>query len=526
VVPRYLRRPLSPDEARAALRQKLARREGDFLYLARKVIYPRPNHPLRRLLTIAGCEYGDLVRLLGQQGLEGALAVLFRRGVYLTIDEFKRGRPVVRGSSSFVVEPGELLNPLNGRHLPIATGGSRGAPTPASADLWQERAYAVGRCLYFDAVGATAPRFAVWDVPGSLPLQTLLLYAAAGARPTRWFTQVDTTAPGLDARYRWSGQLFYWGSLLGGVRMPRPQAVPLSDPRPIVRWLATTLEAGQTPVLRVTASAAVRVCEAALAASQDLSGARFMLGSEPATPARLAAIRRTGASAASVYGSMDAGFIGEPCAAPRVDDEMHLREDLLGVIQVGDGASAESGLSPTTLLFTSLRPRAVYLLVNVSMGDQAELYPARCGCQLARDGLTRHLRAVRSFEKLNAGGMTLLDVDVIRVLEEVLPSRFGGGPLDYQLLEALDGDGRAALRLLIHPRVGSLDPAAVVDVFLASLRGDGAERVRELLWRQGETVRVERSAPRLTGAGKVLHLHQERAGRIGRVSGLSHQPIA
>jgi hypothetical protein len=65
--------------------------------------------------------------------------------------------------------------------------------------------------------------------------------------------------------------------------------------------------------------------------------------------------------------------------------------------------------------------------------------------------------------------------------------------------------------LLIHPAVGPLDPAAVVDVFLAALAGSGAERVRELLWRQGEMFRVERVAPRPTPAGRVLHLHQERA---------------
>jgi hypothetical protein len=67
---------------------------------------------------------------------------------------------------------------------------------------------------------------------------------------------------------------------------------------------------------------------------------------------------------------------------------------------------------------------------------------------------------------------------------------------------------------VVHPGVGPLDPGAVVDAFLAALAGDGAERVRELLWRQGEVLRVERARPRLTPAGKVLHLHQERAPRV------------
>ena len=37
--------------------------------------------------------------------------------------------------------------------------------------------------------------------------------------------------------------------------------------------------------------------------------------------------------------------------------------------------------------------------------------------------------------------MTFLDSDVIRVLEEVLPARFGGGPTDFQLVEQEDDDG-------------------------------------------------------------------------------------
>src|SRR6476660_3137195 len=87
-LPRYLRRPLTPDEARREMRQMLATRAADFLYLARRVIYPRPDHPLLRLLTISGCEYGDLAGLVGKAGLEGALSELYRRGVYLTVEEF------------------------------------------------------------------------------------------------------------------------------------------------------------------------------------------------------------------------------------------------------------------------------------------------------------------------------------------------------------------------------------------------------------------------------------------------------
>jgi hypothetical protein len=193
---------------------------------------------------------------------------------------------------------------------------------------------------------------------------------------------------------------------------------------------------------------------------------------------------------------------------------MHLLDDVVATIQPGDDAAGRRGLAPNTLLCTTLRWRAPFLFLNVSMGDQAEIIPARCGCPLQRAGWPRQIHSVRSYEQLNAGGMLLLDLDVIRVLEETLPAHFGGGPLDYQLLESVDGDGRSALRLLVHPRLGPLDPTSVVDVFLAALTGDGSDRVRELQWRQGEMLSVERSVPPLTPAGKVLHLHQERAATV------------
>ena len=128
---------------------------------------------------------------------------------------------------------------------------------------------------------------------------------------------------------------------------------------------------------------------------------------------------------------------------------------------------------------------------------------------MERLGWRWHLERVRSFEKLTAGGVTLLDVDVIRVLEETLPARFGGEPTDYQLVERSDGEtDRPALRLRIHPRVGSIDDRAVIDAFLDAIGGgDGGERLMGLQWRRAGVLAVEREPPARTGSGKILHLH-------------------
>jgi hypothetical protein len=147
------------------------------------------------------------------------------------------------------------------------------------------------------------------------------------------------------------------------------------------------------------------------------------------------------------------------------------------------------------------------------MGDQAVVERRRCGCPLESLGWTTHLHSIRSFEKLTAGGMTFLDTDVIRVLEEVLPGRFGGSPAHYQLLEEEGADGRPRLRLLVHPAVGPLDSTAVAEAFLTALGdGPGAARAMGLHWRHASYLGVERRVPLTTPAAKILHLHVQQRG--------------
>jgi hypothetical protein len=187
---------------------------------------------------------------------------------------------------------------------------------------------------------------------------------------------------------------------------------------------------------------------------------------------------------------------------------VHLWDDLLAVIQPDPPAPA-AGLPADTLLFTSLRATAPLLLLNVSLGDRGVLGPRACGCPLEAGGWTRHLHTIRSFEKLTAGGMTFLDVDVVRVLEDVLPARFGGDATDYQLVEHAGGS-TARLALRVHPRVGPLDPALVTAVFLAALgAGSPTARLMQAAWGEAGLVAVERRPPATTGAGKILHVHTD-----------------
>ena len=511
---RLLRDPVTPSRARRVLADRFRQREADFLQAIRAVLESESAGPYARLLRSARCEYGDVARLVHRDGLDGTLRTLACHGVYLTVEEFKGRRAVVRGDLAFEVAPSR---PQRSRAAGIAaqTSGSRGRRTTVTIDMATIGAWAVDACLDYEARGGLDWVHARWTVPGGDSVAFLLLFAAFGATPARWFSPLDPAAGGLHPRYRWSARILPWAARLAGTRLPHPESAPLDDPEPVAAWLAAVRRQGRTPHLVTYVSSAVRVCEAALARGLDIRGTRFSVTGEPVTAARLAAVRRAGAEAAPYYGSVDAGLIGAGCLSPVAPDEVHVHDDLVTLVQP-DQADRASGLRPTHLLVSSFRPGSA-LLLNVSLGDEGVLETRRCGCPLEAVGWTRHLHTVRSFEKLTAGGMTLLDCDVVRVLEEELPRRFGGGPTDYQLVEEEASGGEPRLRLVVDPRVGALRPDAVVDTFLGAIaRSDGAERVMSLHWRQGGYLRVQRARPLLTDSGKILHLHRRPGAPASR----------
>ena len=511
-LPRFLRSPVSLAEARDELDRRLARREADFLALLGPV-YAQPDHPYHRLLREAGCQLGDVEALVARAGLEGALHTLYRQGVYLTSDELKGRRPVVRGTTTFEVDPGRLRRAARGGQFRIQSSGSRGVPTTVLTDLASVRDHAVDMLLCLDASGQRESVHAVWGVPGSAAMSQVLRLASCGSPPARWFSQVDPSAPGLHPRYRWGARIMRWGSRLAGIPLPKPEYAPVENCLVIARWIADVARAGRKVQIWTFASSAVLLCQAARRAGIDLAGAQLTTGGEPTTEARRATVREAGAVLLPRYGANEAGPIAFGCLAPVAADEVHVLGDLHGVIQPGEG-HARPDLPPQALLLSSLRSTARLMLLNVSSGDQGILAERPCGCLLERLGWTTHLHAVRSFEKLTAAGMSFADAYLVRVLEEVLPARFGGGPADYQLIEEEAADGRPRLRLLVHPDIGPVDLDAVREVFLAAAsRGSGVERVMGLAWREAALVRVERCPPERTPVGKILHLRTPRAAR-------------
>ena len=511
-LPFFLRRPISIRDAEQVIELRLRDRENLFLDLVRRTIYGFPQSPYRRLLDWAGCEAGDLKNLVSKEGVEGALTALYRQGVCLTIDEFKGRKPVVRGSANFEFHPHLFQNPILSHHLRIRTSGSRNPGIPVPVNFAYIRSRCINALLGLTAQGGIKWLHALWGIPGGSALIHLLEFSGFGVHPARWFSQVDPASHGLHARYLWSAKAARWASFLAGVPLPRIQHAPACDPGLVLNWIIETLRSGRVPHLLSYVSSVVRLCQAAKGAGAEIKGARFTVIGEPVTPERLAIIRQAGAEAFPRYGSAECGTIGYACLAPDAPDEVHFLHDRLALIQE-DLGNERRRVPARTLFISTLDPATPFILLNVSLGDQAVVLKRNCGCPLQNDGWTTHLHSIRSNEKLTSGGMSFLDTDIIRILEKVLPDRFGGGPTHYQLTEDIDQNGLSTLELRVHPAVGPVESKAVAETFFAAIGSNsggpsnGIERIIEHVWRDGGLLRVVQSPPLSTNSGKILHFH-------------------
>jgi hypothetical protein len=280
----------------------------------------------------------------------------------------------------------------------------------------------------------------------------------------------------------------------------------------VARWAIATRQARGACLIRAHVSVALRVSLAALENGWDLTGVTFMSGGEPPTPAKVKKITASGAGWLPVYISSDVGCIGAGCARPVDGNDLHLFKDGVAVIQSPRQVPGYD--TPIqAFCFTTLFPTAPKILLNVESDDYGVMESRHCGCPLEACGFTEHLRNVRSFSKLTGEGVTLVGSEMVHILEEVLPARFGGSPLDYQLLEEEDERGYTRLCLLISPRIHIEDETSVIGTLLDTLRQSSvAADLAGALWSQAGTIRIRRTDPIWTARGKFMPLQEGRRG--------------
>jgi hypothetical protein len=505
---RFLRHTLTLDEAQTIVHERMAHREENFLQIAERSIYGYARSPYLPLLRMAGCELGDLRALVSQKGLEGALRQLREAGVYITFEEFKGRKPIERNGQTMAVTARDFDNPITRRDFTLQTGGSTGTAIKVGVDLNDIAARSPLEMIGLAAHGLLDAPCVRWT--GTLPdgsLRNILRSARFRRVPARWFSPAGLR----DSKYwvKYGLATYYivaWMRLLG-VNVPWPKTVQVDQALVVARSVEELVRARGSCSVISTVSRGLRVCLAAQEAGIDLRGAVFFGNSEPATSAKARQIVASGAGFISGYGMVETNRIGVGCARTERCDDLHLHSDAFALFTY-PYAVPGFGVTVPAFNITSLLSTASKVMLNIQMDDYGVLEERRCGCDLECYGYTTHIREIRSYSKLTGEGVTLIGNEILRVLEEVLPTRFGGSPLDYQMVEQEDEQGFTRLYLVISPRVEITDEGQVIAVVLEALRDSSpmADAARST-WQRTRTLQVKRMQPIITARGKQLPLH-------------------
>mgnify|MGYP006281512177 FL=1 len=512
--PDFLRRRVGVTEAQNILRRRMSNRDERFLRMLQRAVFGHAASPYCRLFELADCTFGDVKSSVCRKGLEATLQDLCDAGIYVTFEEFKGRRPIVRHGTEIATAPADFDNPFLTAYWSGSSSGTTGAATRTAIDLEHVLETAPFMIAAYAAHDVLDVPTAYWrgTLPGVAGLRGVLRSVVVGNPPRRWFSPVrdrDVCLP-LTPRIATVGMITAAKALRRS--LPMPELLPLNRPQPLVHWIRRTLDNEGRCMAYATVSSAARLALTARKEGVELRGCTIKAGGETITPAKVRCIKATGASWFPIYGMSEAGFVGMGCAdTSAVDDDLHVAMDGLALIQRPlqvDGWP----FAPDAFFLTSLLATAPKILLNLETDDCGVLEEHSCGCFIGQCGLTQHVRGVRSYRKVTGEGITLVDADMVKILEEVLPARFGGGPLDYQFVEEEDEKGLTRLSLLVSPRVKVASEGEVVNTILEAVRRAGlAGAFSAAFWEQGQSIRVRRREPLWNAGGKFLPLKATEA---------------
>ena len=480
------------DDPVEAIRHQLRHREERFLRLARSALN---GGFYRELFTSAGCSYADVECGVRRDGIRATLTRLAAAGVYVTHDEFRGRTDLVRGNLHIPWKANQLDNPGRGWN-PQTTSGSTGRTfvTVVSNDyLIYREGHELLEARVLDSVHR--PHVIVAPIlPVSWPIRRQVIWHRLGIPTARWFAFNVSASPIaaravtrlMIAQARWLGAAACY-----------PEHLPPNDFAPVAECLARFRSENRPAFVRTVPSIATRVAAAAGEKGLDISGSMFSVTGESLTPSKRQTIEASGAEVYSWYGTTEFGHFGHPCRAMSDDDRVHLLEDTIMLVSHRADGAEQDGLFATSLL-----PQAPRLLINVGVDDSAIIEPAVCDCEYQRLGFTMQARRIFSYGKVTTQGTSLDATELVDLIEQSLPARFGGAPGDYQLAE-VDGDAQSELVLRVSPRLRDVDPALVRDFFRDRLGRLHRGAVSRQHWEFSSGLRVAIEEPEHTATGKV-----------------------
>lgn len=516
----YLRERLEPlaalEQARVQLKKRIINREQNFLNLLEKGVFGYSSSPYLGLLKSRNVTFSDIKKWVANDGIENTLAHLQQEGIYFTVDEFKGKTEVRRNGIRFKCHERMFDNPFLSNYYEVRSGATRSAGTRVRIDFEYLKQRSLYDALLLHTHGILTAPIANWFpiFPGAPGMNSSLRFMRIGNAPRRWFSQVSQAQVDVNWEKSWGTQLIFMMAKLYGAPLATPDHADLNSAHILAEWAAEMLKESPRCGIYTFASSAVRVCIAARERGLNLKGTCFLVTGEPLTAQKKKEIEEAGAIAVPVYGISEAGVIAAGCnhpADPSVSDFCHVYKDTTAII-THRLTVPHIDLEVDAFLFTTLLYESPKLLLNVGMGDYGMVRKCPCDCEFGKLGFDTHFGNIRSYEKLTGEGVTFVDTDLIRILEKELPSRFGGRSTDYQLVEQENGAGLNHLRLLVSPRLGSLDERKIVSEFIELLRRseDSPESWAQsgsLMWNQAGMLKVERATPIPTISGKILPFH-------------------
>ncbi len=504
---RFLKDTITLEEARETIRVRLENREESFLKIVEKGVYGYKKSPYLKLLKLASYDYSDVKSLVEKDGLESALKTLKDAGVYVSYEESKGKTPIIRRGKTIEVQESDFHNPHTSSYYEGRTGASRSPGTKIRMNFDFLEQKAPYQSLLNDIYGLQDVPTGIWlhvlpVLPGT---NHVLRRAKIGGKTDKWFTPMN---PNENVVHRVNGwilnTILYEGRLLGK-KFPKPEFVHPNNSLVIGRWIESMLKETGRCCQIANPSGAVRICNDAEKHGLELDGAIFIVGGEPLTKAKQEKIMSLGCNVIPGYFMSECGVIGYGCKNPVNVDEVHFFKDSLALTK-SKKFLEQSDVEVDSLFLTNFLSAAPKMMFNMEIDDFGKFESRNCGCGFEELGFTEHIHSIRSFSKLTGEGVTFQGSNLIKVLEEDLPGLFGGGPIDYQVVEKEDRDGFTKVILNVSPDVGGINEEELKRTFLELLNPSGRNTNIDM-WDKGGNIFVERDYPIPTRSGKIMPVH-------------------
>ncbi len=485
-----------------AIRDQFLHRETHFLRLLREAVYNNPRNPLYVLLREARCEIADVEEMVRTKGLEPSLEILRKAGVWVSQAEFKGDIPILRSGVELRCSPGDFVNPQVSSAWNTATSGTTGTPATVPVSVASRAHFECHQALAYEEFGVRERHHLSLHaiLPAPYGVTRTIWHDLRGYRVQHWYA-----IPGSRKEspfYRAATRLLLAELRMMGVYTPPLSFLPHDDFSPVARDIAEARSRGKLSFISGPASSCTRVASAAIDRHLDISGARFFTMGEGLSPAKSDVIRAAGAESYACYWANELGLIGFGCPHCEGQNTVHLFRDSLALVSYRKFAPSV-GAEVSSLLFTTLLPSCPLFFINMELGDHGTIEKAECNCRFSRLGLDTIISEIFSFTKVTSFGTALPAADFVRILESVLPARFGGAPSDYQLVEQEQGsDSRLVLR--VNPRLGEVPVEKIRECFLDEVKKMFGGSLTVSMWSHAGVVRVVAAPPIAGRTGKVL----------------------